>query len=300
MDDAVLNLNDLQFFAAAVEQGGFAAAARHLNVPKSTVSKRVAALEEALSARLIHRTSRSFVLTDLGRDFHERARAALIEAEAAEAVVRERQAEPSGVVRLTCSIPTAQTLLAARLPALARTHPRLQLQVEVTDRFVDLLQENVDIALRCHRAPLPDSGLIQRQLVVEPFILVAAPAYLDVRGRPTSPADLATHAGLPSAPTEREWQLTGPDGAAGSASPPPAMIANESSVLIGAASAGLGIACLPEPMCRNAIAEGVLEQVLPGWQAGAIATTLLTTHRRGQLPGVRAVMAFLAEHVGEA
>ncbi|WP_208543135.1 LysR substrate-binding domain-containing protein [Marilutibacter alkalisoli] len=294
----MLNLNDLQFFVAAVEQGSFAAAARHLGVPKSTVSKRVAALEEALSARLIHRTSRSFVLTDLGRDFHEHARAALIETEAAESVVRQRQAEPRGVVRLTCSIPTAQGVLAVHLPVLARAHPRLRLEVEVTDRFVDLLQENVDIALRCHRMPLPDSGLIQRQLLVEPFILVASPAYLADRGQPDTPADLASHAGLPSAPTAREWRLTGPDGAECAVAPQPAMVANESSVLIGAACAGLGITCLPEPMCRQAIAAGMLARVLPDWQAGTITTTLLTTHRRGQLPGVRAVMDFLVDRVG--
>src|SRR5687768_2220910 len=112
----MLNLNDLQFFVAAVEAGGFAAASRRLGVPKSTISKRVAELEHALSARLIHRTSRSFTLTDLGRDFHDHARAALIEAEAAEATVRTRQAEPAGNVRITAAVPTAQLLLARHLP----------------------------------------------------------------------------------------------------------------------------------------------------------------------------------------
>lgn len=95
----MLNLNDLVLFATAVDSGGFAAASRRLGVPKSTISKRVAALEDELGVRLIHRTSRSFVLTDTGRDFHEHARAALIETEAAENAVRRRVAEPSGRVR---------------------------------------------------------------------------------------------------------------------------------------------------------------------------------------------------------
>ncbi|MFY0576477.1 LysR family transcriptional regulator [Cystobacter fuscus] len=104
----MLNLNDLALFVAAIEHGGFAAAARRLGVPKATISKRVAELEASLDARLVHRTSRSFTLTEVGRDFHERARAVLIEAEAAEQVVRGRVAEPSGTVRLTASVPTAQ------------------------------------------------------------------------------------------------------------------------------------------------------------------------------------------------
>ena len=139
----VLNLNDLVFFVSAVEHGGFAAASRRLGLPKSTISKRVAVLEEQLSARLIHRTSRSFTLTELGRDFYEHARGALIEAEAAEAIVRDRQAEPSGTVRISASVPVAQLQLAACLPRLARLHPKLRLQLDVSDRFVDLPQEGV-------------------------------------------------------------------------------------------------------------------------------------------------------------
>lgn len=97
----MMNLNDLRFFVQAVESGGFTSAARQLGVPKSTVSKRVAELETGLGVRLIHRTSRSFTLSDLGRDFYDHARAALIEAESAEGVVRRRLAEPSG--RSSCT-----------------------------------------------------------------------------------------------------------------------------------------------------------------------------------------------------
>src|SRR5690554_6415818 len=125
----MLNLNDLVHFVAAVEQGGFAAASRRLGVPKSTISKRVALLEKDLAVRLIHRTSRSFTLTELGRDFYEHARGALIEAEAAEAIVRRRQAEPSGTVRITASIPDAQLHLAQCLPKLALMYPKLKLQL---------------------------------------------------------------------------------------------------------------------------------------------------------------------------
>lgn len=291
----MLNLNDLVLFVAAVEQGGFAAASRRLGIPKSTISKRVAELEDALSARLIHRTSRAFALTELGRDFYEHARAALIEAEAAEATVRRRQAEPSGTVRISASVPAAQLYLAAQLPRLAHAYPKLQVQLDVTDRFVDVVQENVDIAVRSHFAPLPDSGLVQRPVMVEPVILVAAPDYLAARGTPQSPLELQTHDGLLTSPSATAWQLLHDSGERAQTVPRPAFVANESMVLIGAAIAGLGIVCLPERMCREAIAAAQLARVLPEWNAGSVTTTLVMPHRRGQLPAVRATLEFLVE-----
>lgn len=295
----MLNLNDLVLFAAAVEHGGFAAASRRLGVPKSTISKRVAELEQVLAARLIHRTSRSFVLTEVGRDFYEHARAALIETEAAEAVVRRRQAEPSGTVKITASVPTAQMHLAPHLPALSRAYPRLRVQLEVTDRFVDLVLEGFDIAVRSHFAPLPDSGLVQRQLLVEPILLVAAPGYLDQRGALRSPADLASHDGLLTGATATQWQLSNTGGETLQTTPLPRMVANESTVLVSAAVAGLGVVCLPETICRAALAAGQLVRVLPEWSAGRVTTTIVMPHRRGQLPAVRAAVEFLARCVGK-
>lgn len=289
----MLNLNDLHFFVAAVEAGGFAAASRRLGVPKSTVSKRVAELEEALAARLIHRTSRSFILTELGRDFHEHARAALIEAEAAQAIVRTRLAEPSGMVRITASVPTAQLLLAEHLPRLAQTYTKLQVQVDVSDRFVDIIQEGYDIAVRSHVAALPDSGLIQRRLLVERIILVAAPGYLDGYPEPQKPDDLSQHDGLLTGVGQSTWRLANAEGEEARVTPKPRMVANESSVLMHAAIAGLGIVCLPETMCRNALEHSQVVRVLPQWDAGSITTTLVMPHRRGQLPGVRATVDFL-------
>lgn len=291
----MLNLNDLRFFVVAVANGGFAAAGRALGVPKSTVSKRVAELEQALQARLVYRSSRSFTLTDAGRDFYEHARAALIEAEAAQEAVQRRVAEPSGTVRITASVPTAQQYLAAHLPALARTYPRLHVQLEVSDRMVDLVQEGFDIAVRSHFAPLPDSGLVQRPLAVEAIILVASPAYLAARGTPAEPAQLAGHDGLLTGPAAATWRLSGPGGERVEVVPVPRMTVNESMVLLGAATGGLGIVPLPEALCRAALASGQLVRVLPDWTAGSVTTTLLMPARRGQLPGVRATVDFLVQ-----
>jgi len=298
----VINLNDLVFFVAAVEHGGFAPASRRLGLPKSTLSKRVAELEDALQARLIHRSSRSFTLTDVGRDFYDHARASIIEAEAAQNAVRQRVAEPSGTVRITASVPVAQEQLAPHLPRLAQRFPRLRVQLDVTDRFVDVVQEGYDIAVRSHFAALPDSDLVQRQVRRESIVLVASPGYLDAASVPTVPDALEHHAGLLSGPGVNRWTLVreGAEADVAQVAPLARLIANESQVLRAAAIAGLGIACLPESLCRQDLADGRLRRVLPEWHAGRVTTTLVMPHRRGQLPGVRATVDFLVECLGAA
>ena len=294
-----MNLNDLTLFAQAVESGGFAPAARRFSVPKSTLSKRVAALETSLGVRLIERSSRSFRLTDIGHDFYQHARAALVEVESAQQVVQSRLAEPSGTVRLTAAVPVVQFQLAPHLPALARTWPRLQLQLHASDRFVDLVQEGYDIALRSHFAPLPDSGLVQRTLMVEPVMLVAAPAYLREHGVPRQPADLAAHHGLLTGADATRWTLSREKAdTVQTVEPQPRLVADESVALLHAATAGLGIVCLPESICRHHLARGELVRVLARWTAGRVTTTALVPHRRSLLPSVRAVLDFLAERLG--
>lgn len=294
-----MNLNDLTLFAQAVESGGFAPAARRFSVPKSTLSKRVAALEASLGVRLIERSSRSFRLTDIGHDFYQHARAALVEVESAQQVVQSRLAEPSGTVRLTAAVPVVQFQLAPHLPALARTWPRLQLQLHASDRFVDLVQEGYDIALRSHFAPLPDSGLVQRTLMVEPVMLVAAPAYLREHGVPRQPADLAAHHGLLTGADATRWTLSREKAdTVQTVEPQPRLVANESVALLHAATAGLGIVCLPETICQHHLARGELVRVLPRWTAGRVTTTALVPHRRSLLPSVRVVLDFLAERLG--
>ena len=294
-----MNLNDLTLFAQAVESGGFAPAARRFSVPKSTLSKRVAALEASLGVRLIERNSRSFRLTDTGHDFYQHARAALVEVESAQQVVQSRLAEPSGTVRLTAAVPVVQFQLAPHLPALARTWPRLQLQLHASDRFVDLVQEGFDIALRSHFAPLPDSGLVQRTLMVEPVVLVAAPAYLREHGVPRQPADLAAHLGLLTAVDATRWTLSkDKSDTVQTVEPQPRLVADESVALLHAATAGLGIVCLPESICQHHLARGELVRVLTRWTAGSVTTTALVPHRRSLLPSVRAVLDFLAARLG--
>lgn len=291
----ILNLNDLYFFTQAVESGGFAAAARRLGCPKSTISKRVAALEGSLGVQLIHRSSRMFTLTDVGRDVYDHAHAAIIEAEAVETVVQRRLAEPSGTVRITASVPVAQFLLADRLPILAGQYPKLRVQLHVTDRMVDLVQDGFDIAIRSHFAPLPDSDLIQRRMNEEQVTLVAAPSYIARHGEPTTPETLSDHNGLMTNMTTKSWHLSDASGRTVEVAPRPQFYADESLSLLKAAEAGLGIVCLPEGISAQSVKEGQLLRVLPAWIAGRVMTTILTPYKRGQLPAVRTVIDFLTQ-----
>jgi DNA-binding transcriptional LysR family regulator len=293
-----MNLNDLSHFAHVATHGGFAPAARRTGIPKSTLAKRVAALEAALGARLIQRSSRSFVVTDLGQEVYRHAAAMVIEAESAAAVVQGRVAEPSGLVRITASVPTAQLSLAEPLLELAHAYPKLRVALHTTDRFVDLVQEGIDIAVRDHFAPLPDSGLVQRRVCSDPIYLVASPDYLARHGMPSAPDALDEHAGLMTSAAQSAWRLEDADGAAAEARPQPRLAADESQVLLRAACGGLGIACLPRRLCNPMLARGELVRVLPAWTAGTVTTTLLMPHRRGQLPAVRAVADALASTLG--
>lgn len=286
---STLNLNDLKVFVQVVNHGGFTAASRQLDVPKSTISKRIKQLEQQAGVRLIHRTSRSFTVTELGLALYRHASAMLIEAEAAEHVIFGRLAEPSGTVRVTASIPTAQHFLAPLLPDVAAAYPKIRVALHVTDSFVDIIQEGVDIAIRDHVNPLPDSGLVQRRLCTDAFWLVASAGYLARLGPARQPSDLEGTEGLFPALGDSGWTLSNREGEIQRVTLPARYYANETIPLIEAAKAGLGIACLPSRLCEQAIAAGQLHRVLPDWTAGKIASTLLMPHRRGQLPSVRVV-----------
>ncbi len=296
----MLNLNDLRLFAKVAESNGFAPASRALRIPKSTLSKRVAELERSLDVTLFRRTTRRLVVTPVGLELLRQATAMVDLADAAEQAVRGQRAEPAGPVSVTCSVPTAQTWLAALLPKVARRWPKLRVVLHATDRLVDVAREGFDIAVRDHFAPLPDSSLVQRRVAIDAMILVAAPAYLRRRKGPREPQELARHEALVARDAERSWALRreGAEartrGGAATGGPTtvavvPRFVADETTALLAAASEGLGIVALPARACAAHLAAGALRRVLPGWSAGQVTTTLLLPDRRAQLPAVRAV-----------
>ncbi len=292
-DGQMLNLNDMRYFVQVMDARGFSPAARQLGIPKSTLSKRVAALELALDVRLIQRTSRRFVATNLGRDFYLHAKDCLTAADAAEQVVRARLAEPNGVVRLTASIPTAQLRLAALLPKLLLEFPRLSVDLHASDRYVDMIQEGFDIAVRDHFGPLVNSELVGRVLGSDPLILVASRKYLRGRSALRGPEELESLDGVSTSRTGA-WNLLGKNCERAEVRLRSRLIADESTVLLQAAVAGLGVTCLPRELCLQALEAKTLVQVLPQWTAGVVWTTALTPHRRAQLPSVRAVLDALS------
>jgi DNA-binding transcriptional LysR family regulator len=293
----MLNLNDARMFVLVVDRGGFTPAARALQIPKSTVSKRVAALERALGTPLLHRSSRRVALTPVGRELHRRAAAIVALAEDAEAAVRGQLAAPSGVVRITSSIPTTQTWLAEVLPRIAAAYPAMSIVHHATDRFVDVVADGFDMAIRAHSAPLPDSDLRRRRLGSDPFWLVASPRYLKARGSPDHPRDLAAHDALLTRPTSPVLTLVADDGATVEVAPQVRFAADESTMLLAAARQDLGITVMPRSLCRADIDRRTLRRVLPAWTAGEVTTTLLVPERRADLPAVRVIADALVAHV---
>lgn len=298
----MLDLNDLRLFVQVADQGGFAAAGRVLDMPRSTLAKRIGDFEAQIGLRLFQRDARRFTLSEIGRELYERAQAMLVEAETAEALIQGRLHEPAGLVRFTASVLEAQTLLADLLPEFAAAHPKVFLQLDATDRLVDVIEDGFDLALRTHYGPLPNSSLVQRRLGVSFNHLVCAPSYLKGRPRPNSPAELGGHLGIwfalkTKALPWRFFDAKGRPFESDAAMPCWRFVSNDPATLLNAAIAGLGIASLPASMCAQALAAGKLVRLLDGWSPGGPTLTLLTPHRRGQLPSVRALSNFLADRL---
>ncbi|MBJ3783987.1 LysR substrate-binding domain-containing protein [Devosia sediminis] len=298
MDDRI-NLNDLRLFAKVVEHGGFAAAGRAVGLPKSTLSKRVAVLEERLGARLLQRNARRLATTELGATIAEHAQTMLLSAEVVEAAVAERLAEPNGTVRLTCSTITARYYLAPLWPEFASLYPKVALIVNCSDRMVDLIGKGFDLALRDHVAPLENTDLIAQHLGSEPDYLVASSGWVRANRPIRSPDDIEASDGLYCSSTARaaNWPLVNQGGERAVIRLPLRFGSDDPGSVVAMAMAGLGIARLPRCICAPLIGSGDLVRVLPDWTSPGPTTSLLYPHRRGQLPATRATVSFLAERL---
>src|SRR6188472_1853140 len=187
------DLNDLYYFAMVVDHGGFAAAERALGIPKSRLSRRITQLESDLGVRLLQRSTRRFAVTDVGNGVYRHAQTMLAEAQAAREVVDRLSAEPRGVVRVSVPVGFAQQIVPALLPEFLARHPEVRLQLHVSNRRVDLINEGFDIALRVRTRLDDDGSLVMRSFGPIQELLVASPKYLDRMGRPRDPDDLVQH-----------------------------------------------------------------------------------------------------------
>lgn len=298
---ALSDLNDLRYFVAVVMHDGFSAAARATGLDKTRLSRRVAALERRLGVRLMQRTTRSIALTEAGRRFYEHCLAAVEGAEAAYESIATLRKEPAGTVRVSCPLVLAQSYLAPILPGYLASHPRVDLVIEATDRPVNLIEERFDLALRAQPGIDDDAGLVAKVLGRARRILVASPAYLDRRGRPAAPADIAAFDTLSRMVDIRDdtahWELTGADGTLAVVSHTPRLISNDMRLQFEAATHGIGIALLPEPVAAASIRAGLLEHVLPTWAAATFFVYLIYPTPRGMLPSVRSLIDYLMIHL---
>jgi DNA-binding transcriptional LysR family regulator len=294
----VLDLNDFFYFVQVVDRGGFTAAGRMLRIPKSTLSHRIQRLETELGVRLLNRTSRRFAMTDAGEEFYRHAAVMLREAEFAESAIRHRLTEPTGTVRCTAAMATMQFAIRDVLADFLVRHPKVNVVAHATDRNVDIVGENYDVAIRAHSEPLPDSNLVQRALTPAPWLLFAGTAYLDVNEAPKTPEDLRKHPSLfmMRAGVAPVWRLRRSGKAKHEIVMPltPRLLCDDMIVLKQAAIAGLGVVALPGYVCREDVRSGALRRVLPGWLAGDSTITALIPHRRGLLPSVRAFIDHLS------
>jgi DNA-binding transcriptional LysR family regulator len=292
------DLNDLFLFAAVVEHGGFSQASRALGLPKSRLSRRVAALEERLATRLVHRSTRTFAVTDAGRAFLEHCQSMIAEADAAENAVAEIQAVPRGLLRISCPITMTQYVMGPILPAFLLANPEVRVDLISTNRLVNLIEENIDIGLFVHRAPLQDSLLVERILGLSPQILVASPLLFEREPRPTAPEDLRR---LPSLAVSGRivpdtWELSRGERIE-TIFKTPRLIGESLTVLKDSALAGVGIARLPEFICRSELREGSLEHVLPDWSLPAHEIHAVYPSRKGMTRAARAFLEYLIHHV---
>jgi DNA-binding transcriptional LysR family regulator len=294
------DMEAMAIFAKVVETHGITAAATDLGLSAPTVSKALARLEHRLGSRLFNRTSRRLVLTDAGRELAGRAARLLADAEAAESAMAAQSATPRGLVRLAAPMSFGTREVAPILPDLLTQYPAVSIDLHLSDALVDIIGDGFDIALRI--GELPDSSLLARRLAPVPGMIVAAPAYLDRRGRPAHPTQLTDHDcfAYTYLRTRDAWHFSNTEGQNVTLRPAARLRVNNGDAVLPAVIAGLGIASLPGFIAREAVADGRLEQILPGWHA-PLSNLYLVMPPTGPRPArVRVVADFLTQRLSRS
>jgi DNA-binding transcriptional LysR family regulator len=290
-------LGELEAFSAVAEAGGFTAAARALGRTTSGVSKQVRALEERLGARLLNRTTRRVSLTEVGVAFQERVRGILHDLEDAELAIGALQDEPRGLLRVGAPMDFGRLALADGLASFAARHSELRLEVELSDRFVDVVDEGFDLVVRI--ANLPDSSLVARRLGPCRRVLCAAPTYLDAHGRPVRPSDLGEHVVVGYAyERTRRWTFR-TEGGEQHVDVEPVHLANNGEMIRKMLVQGLGCALLPTFLVGDDLRAGRLEVLLPDLLDADTGIWAVTPHRKLLATKVRLLLDHLVSTCGE-
>ncbi|MEI2300187.1 LysR substrate-binding domain-containing protein [Ensifer sp. MJa1] len=289
-------LSGLTAFVRTADLGSFVSAGRVLGLSASAVGKAVTNLEKQLGVRLLQRSTRSIRLTEEGRLFHERCRRILDDLDDAEASLADAVAMPRGRLRVSVPIVSYHLLLPV-LPDFVRRYPEIELDLDFSDRIVDLIDEEIDVAIRS--GVLPDSRLMTRALRPFQLLLCAAPAYLETHGVPECPRDLDGHHAVrfrfPNSRKLQEWPIAPSEGAEPRLKT--VLNCNNMEALSGAVLSGLGIGCLPDFLARNHLRDGRLRTVLVSHLDAPGQFHLLWPSNRHLSPKVRVFVDFLSERL---
>jgi DNA-binding transcriptional LysR family regulator len=255
---------EMASFVAVVEAGSFVGAADALGLSKAAVSRQVGDLERRLGTRLLHRTTRRLSLTDDGQLFHARAKEVLAAIDEAESEITSRSGEPSGLLRINAPLTFGVLHLAPLWGRFADAHPKVSLEIDLSDRIVDLVEEGYDLAVRITN--LPSSQLVSRQLAKSRMVLCASPDYLARHGIPAHPRDLAAHRVISYSywSTRDEWSFTGPDGEV-RVRTQPRIHANNGDTCRAAALDHQGIILQPDFLVGDDLRQGTLVELLPDY-----------------------------------
>lgn len=290
-------LLSMSAFAKTVELGSFSAAGEALGMSPQGVGKHVLMLEQQLGVRLLNRTTRRQHLTDIGTTFYERVKIILAEVDAAEALAAETRAIPRGRLRINAPVSFGIHTLSPRLPEYLRAYPEVSLELSVSNRYVDVIEEGFDAVFRV--GELSDSGLIARALAPYPLCLSAAPAYLASRPPIRTPADLAGHEclGFFHPELRTQWTFDGPSGKETVAVNSRITIDSGES-LLALALAGMGLLLQPRELVENELASGRLVLLLPEYRVPSRAMHLLYAPDRRITPKLRSFIDFAVETFG--
>ncbi len=292
-------LAEMSALCAVVESGSITAAAARMDIAKSAVSRRLRDLESRLGVELFHRTTRHLTPTDTGSAFYERARRVLDDLDDAEASTAHEHVAVSGRLRAAVPASFGAMHVGPALGAFAERHPHVQLDLDVSDRHSDLVAEGIDVALRISR--LQDSTLIARRLAPIRYVACAAPAYLERRGAPASPADLARHDCLTYSGMAKPhvWHYVTDDGVEAEARVGVQMRADNGEFLREAALCGMGITCAPTFMVCRHLEAGTLVPVLTDCEWRSAQLHAVWPQTRHLSARVRAFVEFFAERFAE-
>lgn len=288
--------DEMQTFVRVVESGGISAAAERLSVAKSAVSRRLQELENRLGVELLRRTTRRMALTEEGRAYYERCVRILDEVDEVENSLINEQRQVQGLVRMAAPLSLP---LWPLLGEFMQRHPGVRLDLDMEDRYIDILREGVDLAIRIGK--LDDSSLVAKRLAPVSTVLCASPTYLERYGVPETPEQMNEHQGLSYAnlSEQQQWRFIDSAGKNITARPPIRMRANNGDVLLQAALNGLGIAVMPRFICYRELASGQLCELLTDYRTEESAAYALYPSRRHLPQRVRLLIDFLAERLGD-